>query len=246
MSNGGKLHLQTRNVNLDKSFIRPYKVKTGRYVKVAVKDNGVGMDPQTLRRIFDPFFTTREMGRGTGLGLASAYGIIKNHDGIIEARSRKGTGTTFEFYLPAASQPIVEASEPSEKSPAQVIKGTETILFVDDEEMILQVAEEMLKDLGYKALLAAGGTEALDAYARNIDTIDMVVLDLIMPDMSGQEVYRHLQKLKPDVKVLFSSGYSVSDPTAAILEQGACGFLQKPFDVYQLSLKLRELLGPTR
>lgn len=245
MPNGGVLTIQSQNMVLDETFIRPFRVKTGKYVKISVKDSGVGMEEKTLRRIFDPFFTTREMGRGTGLGLASAYGIIKNHDGIIEARSLKGKGTTFEFYLPASRKTVIEAEVAApDRESETVIKGSETILFVDDEEMILQVAEEMLSGLGYKVLVAAGGTEALDLYRQHQKEIDLVVLDLIMPDMSGQEVYRHLLELNPTVRVLFSSGYSVSVRTAATLEQGGCSFLQKPFDMQQLSLKLRELLRP--
>jgi len=245
MPNGGALKLQTENIVLDETFIRPFKVNTGRYVKISLKDSGVGMEEKTLQRIFDPLFTTREMGRGTGLGLASAYGIIKNHDGIIEARSLKDKGTTFELYLPASRKTIVETTDPSTAGRSdKVIKGSETILFVDDEEMILQVASEMLKDLGYRVLVAAGGTEALELYQQKKDAIDLVVLDLIMPDMSGQEVYRHLLELNPNIRVLFSSGYSVSGRTAATLEKGGCGFLQKPFNVSKLSRKLRELLGP--
>ena len=245
MPDGGALTIQSQNMVLDETFIRPFKVKSGKYVKISVVDSGIGMEEKTLQRIFDPFFTTREMGRGTGLGLASAYGIIKNHDGIIEARSLKGKGTTFEFYLPASRKTAIESVvDVADGKSETVIKGNETILFVDDEEMILQVAEEMLSGLGYNVMVAAGGSEALDLYKKHQSEIDLVVLDLIMPDMSGQEAYRHLLELNPNVRVLFSSGYSVSVRTAATLEQGGCGFLQKPFDMHKLSLKLRELLRP--
>ncbi|UCE08406.1 MAG: PAS domain S-box protein, partial [bacterium] len=181
ISREGDLYLQTENVSLDEYFVKPYALEPGKYVKITVTDTGVGMDKKTMERIFDPFFTTKEMGRGTGLGLSSVYGIIKSHGGIINVNSEKGKGTTFIIYLPTSEKIAKTDTELLEK----ILKGTETILFVDDEDMIIDVGQQMLKTLGYKVLIARNGKEALEVYKENQDKIDMIILDMIMPDMSG-------------------------------------------------------------
>ena len=160
------------------SIVKPYDLAPGNYVKISVADTGVGMDKATLERIFDPFFTTKEMGRGTGLGLASAYGIIKNHGGMINAYSEKGQGAVFNIYLPASAKEVVGEREPAE----EILKGSETILLVDDEEIIIDVAKELLKRIGYKVLIAKSGQAAVELYEANTDEIDMVILDMIMPE----------------------------------------------------------------
>jgi PAS domain S-box-containing protein len=238
MPGGGDLHLVSEDVELDDSYEMPYKVEPGRYVKLSVVDTGVGMDQSTQERIFEPFFTTKEMGRGTGLGLASAYGIIKNHGGHINVYSEKGRGTTFNIYLPASDKAV----EKEAQKPRELRKGNETILLVDDEDITVEVGEEILVELGYKVITARNGLEALAAYQDNADRIDMVILDMIMPDMGGGKTYDELKKINPGIKVLLSSGYSISGEASEILARGCNDFIQKPFNMKQLSQKMRGIL----
>lgn len=239
MPNGGNLYIRTENVNLNKKFIEPYGLKPGDYVNVSVTDTGIGMDKATQKRVFDPFFTTKEMGRGTGLGLASAYGIIKNHNGFFEVSSKINKGTTFNFYLPISEKQVVEKDEKL----YVVIKGAGSILLVDDEEMIINGAREMLEVLGYSVNAAKSGKEAIEIYKANIDKIDLVILDMIMPGMNGSEVYDTLKQINPYVKVLLSSGYSIDGSATEILKRGCEGFIQKPYDLTKLSQKLSDTLG---
>jgi two-component system, cell cycle sensor histidine kinase and response regulator CckA len=148
---------------------QPFSIAPGRYVKISVTDTGTGMDKATREKIFEPFFTTKEMGRGTGLGLASVYGIIKNHGGFINVYSEKGHGTTFNIYLPASEKEVIE----EKKSVGNTLKGSETVLFVDDEDMIIEITGEMFEQLGYKILIARSGKEAIDIYEENKDNIDI-------------------------------------------------------------------------
>jgi PAS domain S-box-containing protein len=238
MPGGGELYIQTENIVIDEFFNRPYHVEPGKYVKISVTDTGVGMDKATQQRIFEPFFTTKEMGRGTGLGLASAYGIIKNHDGFIDVYSEKGQGTTFNIYLPASEKEAVKEVEIHE----ELYRGTESLLLVDDEDMIVDVGCGIIDRLGYKSLTAKSGEEAIGIYKKNYDKIDMVILDMIMPDMGGGETYDKLKEINPDIKVLLSSGYSIDGLATEILERGCNGFIQKPFNMADLSKKIREIL----
>lgn len=197
------------------------------------------MDEATRQRIFEPFFTTKEMGRGAGLGLASVYGIIKNHSGFINVYSKKGEGTTFNIYLPASESEISgQKSEISE----DVRHGDETVLLVDDEDMIIDIGEQLLENIGYTVLIAKSGKEATEIYEKNKDKIDMVILDMIMPDMSGGDTFDRLKEINPEIKVLLSSGYSINGQATEILERGCDGFIQKPFSMKQLSRKIREIL----
>ena len=238
MPDGGDLYLETRAVSNEKIKVRPSQMKSGEYVLLSIRDTGLGMDNETRERIFDPFFTTREMGRSTGLGLASVYGIIENHKGYINVKSEKGLGTTFEIYLPISEN---EATKPV-KIAARIIKGTETILLVDDEEQVLKLGVLILNTLGYTVLEAENGREAVDAFKREKDKIDLVILDIIMPDMGGDKVYNLLKEINPDIKVLLCSGYSIDGHATEILELGCNGFIQKPFTVEALSYKIREIL----
>jgi CheY-like chemotaxis protein len=235
---GGELFLETANVSLDASRAAPYSIQPGSYVKVSVTDTGVGMDEQTRQRIFDPFFSTREMGRGTGLGLASAYGIIKGHGGFIDVYSEKGYGTTFSIYLPASQREAVA----EDRLDGEIRMGHETLLVVDDEKMILDVTGAMLEGLGYQVLVARGGAEALAIYRAQQEKIALVVLDMIMPDMDGGEVLDGLKAVNPDVRVVLSSGYSLNGAAKSLMDRGVCSFLQKPFRLSELSLKIREAL----
>ena len=239
MPGGGNLYLETSNVTLDESYVRPYDVEAGNYIKISVTDTGIGMDAKTKRRIFDPFFTTKEMGRGTGLGLASVYGIVSNHKGIINVYSEEGYGTTFNIYLPVSEESI---TPPTKTVPDEVMKGTETILLVDDEERVLDAARTMLEHLGYTVLVADRGEAAWALYQDNQDRIDLVILDIIMPDTGGGEVYDRIKALNPDVKVILSSGYSFNDKASEILERGANSFIQKPYGIKDLSHKVREVI----
>lgn len=238
MPAGGNLYLQTENIRFNADESKSLDARPGNYVKISITDTGVGMDEATLERIFDPFFTTRQMGRGTGLGLATVYGILKNHGGFINVYSEKGKGTTFNLYLPVSGK----LPEEEKMAPEKVWKGSGTILLVDDEKMILDVTAPMLKGLGYNLLTAASGDEAVDIYKSSKNPVDLVILDIIMPGMSGTETYDKLEEINPQVKVLLSSGYSINEQATDILNRGGRGFIQKPFDIERLSRKLKEIL----
>ena len=239
MPGGGNLYLQTENVTLNENYVRHFSAKKGDYVKISVKDTGVGMDEDTIKRIFDPFFTTKDRSRGTGLGLASAYGIIKNHGGIIIAYSRIGQGSTFDVYLPASPKKIAQKEELNREA----LKGSETVLLIDDEDIIIDIGEQILERLGYRALMARSGKEAIEIYQANKNEINIVILDMIMPDMGGGETYDRLKKINPEIRVLLSSGYSIDGQASEIMNRGCNGFIQKPFNVEQLSRKIRDILS---
>lgn len=239
MPGGGNLFLETENATLEENdYDKPYAISPGRYVRISISDTGTGMDKAIQERIFEPFFTTKGVGRGTGLGLASAYGIIKNHNGIINVYSEKGHGATFRIYLPASEKQVIK-----EKVRPESLKiGTEMILLVDDEEMVADIGKDMLEKLGYKIIAAASGTEAIKLFNANRDQVKLVILDMIMPDMSGGETFNRLKAIKPDAKILLSSGYSINGRASKIMEQGCNGFIQKPFNLKQISRKIREIL----
>ncbi len=239
MPDGGELYIQTENVYIDRNYVKPFKVEPGKYVRISVTDTGIGMDEATVQKIFEPFFTTKEMGRGTGLGLSSVYGIVKNHGGVINVYSEKGEGSTFTIYLPTTEKsPQVE-----QELPQEILQGTETILLVDDEEIIVTVGREILTSLGYTVLVARSGKEAIALYQENKDKIHIVILDMIMPDMGGGITYDKLKEINPEVKVLLSSGYSLNGLATKILERGCDDFIQKPFKLDTLSQKIRTILG---
>jgi CheY-like chemotaxis protein len=214
----------------------------GKYVRVSVTDTGIGMEKNVQGRIFEPFFTTKEVGRGTGLGLASAYGIIKNHNGIIKVYSEVGHGTTFRLYLPATSKPLQKEA----RSHGKVLKGSGTILLVDDEPAVAAVGKDMIEKLGYKVLLATGGAEALSIFGKHGKKIKLVILDMIMPGMSGGETYDKIKALNPDAKVLLASGYSLNGQANEFMKRGCNGFIQKPFNLHSLSQKIRDILDASK
>jgi nitrogen-specific signal transduction histidine kinase len=236
---GGDISIVTQNIDLLAGDARVFHVSPGNFVRFGVSDSGIGMDELTRSRIFDPFFTTKEMGRGTGLGLASAYGIVKNHGGSITVYSEKGSGSTFHVYLPASEKAIEMKKEVS----AEVPGGNETILLIDDEEMILDVSRQLLLSLGYKVLTANSGGPALDIFRKKHARIDLVILDMIMPLMSGSSVFKGLKEIDPEVRVLLSSGYSINGQAMDILARGCRGFIQKPFTIKELALNIREILN---
>ncbi|MBW1785997.1 MAG: PAS domain S-box protein [Deltaproteobacteria bacterium] len=242
MPEGGDLHLSTENVIMNESYADQLGLTPGRYAKMSVADTGIGMDEETQGKIFDPFFTTKEMERGTGLGLASAYGIVKNHNGLITVQSEKGLGTTLDVYLPASEK----TAEKEKTVLGNFQRGSEGILLVDDEEAILEVGKEMMEYLGYHVLTADSGREALETYGKNRGRIDMVVLDMIMPDMSGGAAFERLKEMDPAVKVLLCSGYSEDGQAKEIMSHGCNGFIQKPFNLMDLSQKVRDILEEQR
>jgi len=242
MPQGGELCIQTENVYLSHHYCKPFEVPGGNYVKVSVMDTGVGIDEEIIERIFEPFFTTKDVGKGTGLGLASAYGIIKNHNGIIRVYSEKNHGTNFNIYLPSSDlEDPVDAEVNSE-----LLKGKETILLVDDEEGTILVEKLMLEELGYTVFPARSGKQAIKLYSENKAGFDLVALDIIMPEMSGQDTYDELKKINPKVKVLLVSGYSLNKQIEELIGLGCKGYIQKPFDIVQLSQKIREVMDTTK
>lgn len=239
MPGGGDLLIQSRNVTVDGENENGDRRKAGRYVKISVTDHGIGMDQKTMKRIFDPFFTTKEVGRGTGMGLASAYGIVQNHGGFFQVQSEVGQGSTFSFFLPAEDRQVVKEEA---SNTGQLLTGKETILLVDDEEMIADVASSMLKNLGYDVVTAQSGEEALQRYRELKSKVDLVILDLIMPGMSGSKTFDLLKEENPDIRVLLSSGYSLTGEASTIMSRGCSGFVQKPYSIHKLSQKVREVL----
>jgi PAS domain S-box-containing protein len=238
MPDGGDLYIETKNEILDDNLAGTHGVTPGKYIKLSIMDTGIGMDDKTMKRVFDPFFTTKEKERGTGLGLASSYGIIHNHDGIITVDSKKGQGSIFTIYLPASEKAVIKEQIYEQK----IATGSETVLLVDDEAMIVDVSVQLLKKMGYEVFAALGGKEAIEIYKQNTDRVAIVILDLIMPGMGGGEVYDRLKEIDSNVKVLLSSGYSINGQAAEILNRGCDGFIQKPFKLNELSIKLREII----
>ena len=236
MPGGGELYIETMNIVMDDNRIVP---RGGRYVKISVADTGIGMNQNIKERIFDPFFTTKEFGTGSGLGLASAYGIVKNHQGAITVESEPGKGTRFDIYLPASEKEIVHEKPPVE----EIAGGSETILLVDDQPVVAITSKEMLEALGYTVLVAESGMEALEMFGSHRKEIGLVILDMIMPGLSGSETYDRLKEMDSGIRVILSSGYSIEGQAAEILEKGCNAFIQKPFTINELSAKVREVLG---
>jgi two-component system, cell cycle sensor histidine kinase and response regulator CckA len=297
MPEGGDLTLTTQNVILDERFRRPFKVLPGKYLKVSVSDTGHGMDASIRKKIFDPFFTTKPVGQGTGLGLSSAYGIVKNHGGIIDVFSEPGWGTTFEIYLPCTEDTDCPQIDIQDKGPEPEVADTvmdreaplplpgtmgrirrwfrnllsdksgekdqiaipvfiektpvaeagpkrvRTILMVDDDESVLSIGIELIRHIGFEAIGVDGGKAAVALFEKEKEKIDLVILDIIMPNMGGGETFDRLLAIDPNVKVLLASGYSANDHAKTILARGAMGFLQKPFTLEAFKKKLDECLA---
>jgi signal transduction histidine kinase/ActR/RegA family two-component response regulator len=241
MPGGGELQIRTENVVLDKKHAKRAGGAAGKYVKISIADSGGGMDQATRERIFEPFFTTKQMGRGTGLGLASAYATIRSHSGLIKVSSSEGRGTTFNMYLPASEKTVKQAETPCEAP----LKGSGTVLLADDESMVVKVCKQMLNVLGYAVLSARSGPEALEV-CRKEKNIDLIILNLMMPGMGGGEAYDRIKKLNPHAKILLASGFSVAGEAKEILARGCDGFIQKPFNINQLSEKVRGILEDKR
>jgi two-component system cell cycle sensor histidine kinase/response regulator CckA len=238
MRGGGKITIRTSNTTHEDMKGKLYNPKPGKYVLLAVSDTGVGMDEKTQERIFEPFFTTKEMGRGTGLGLASTYGIIKGHGGFIDVESQPGKGATFYIYLPASTKKVPKAHRSRER----IVPGQETVLLIDDEDMVLEIGRALLETMGYQVITAKDGEEAISLYERQGSGIDLVLLDVVMPGLGGGDVYDRLKTMNPDMKCLLLSGYSIDGEATEILQRGCDGFIQKPFKLRDLSKSIREIL----
>ncbi|ADK86406.1 PAS/PAC sensor hybrid histidine kinase [Desulfarculus baarsii DSM 2075] len=246
MPGGGRLAIATRNLDVDQDFCqgRP-DLSPGPYVLLEVTDSGQGMDQQTLDHIFDPFFTTKEVGHGTGLGLSTAYGIVKGHGGRIACRSAPGQGATFRVYLPALPEAAAALDPAQPAAPRRDLGGHETILVVDDEERLLGVARRGLEREGYMVITALNGEEALTVFEPMAGRIDLVVLDVGMPGMGGRRCLQRMRELKPDVKVLVASGYPPEGVLGQALEQKPDGFLPKPYQLDELLGVIRDVLDGT-
>ncbi len=238
MPYGGNLFMLSENAVIDLKDINHPHVNPGEYIKISFTDTGIGMNQSTLEKIFEPYFTTQGRDIGAGLGLAAAFGIVQGHGGTITVQSKVGLGTTFKVYLPAT---IGKPGKESTEVP-YFIPGQGTLLLVDDEKMVREVARPMLEKIGYSVLLAANGEEAIDIYERWSQDIQLVIIDIIMPGMNGGEVFDALVQRDPNVKVLLSSGYSVTGEAEEIMDRGAKGFIQKPFGIGALSEKIRSIL----
>ncbi len=238
MPKGGNIYIQTANVIIDDGYRKHFKIIPGKYVRLSVTDTGIGIDKDIQKKIFDPFFTTKDRGRNSGLGLASVYGIIKNHRGFINIYSEKGHGTTFNIYFPVSNKEVFI----NNIGETEIVNGVGTILLVDDEPMVSEVGKELLMALGYKVLTAESGDEAIQIYKEKQEYINLIILDMIMPVIGGEETFEKLKEIDPEVNVLLSSGYSLNGQAEEILSNGCKGFLQKPYSLSDLSEKVRSVL----
>jgi PAS domain S-box-containing protein len=241
MENSGDLTVSTSNRTIDPSDVTAHGIKAGDYVQITVTDSGIGMDAATIQRIYDPFFTTKERGRGTGLGLASAYGIIKNHSGFIRVNSKPDQGTTFYIFLPATDKAIEIQTPDRSQEPTN---GSGTILLIDDEEIVIESVGCMIEHLGYRLIVARSGKEAIELYKAQGSDIDLVILDMIMPDMNGSQTFDRLKATDPDVQIVLSTGYSADGQASEILQRGCQGLINKPFTLGELSEKISRFLQP--
>lgn len=240
MPKGGEITLTSHNLDVFGNKAVNLGLQTGKYLQISVSDTGDGIDKELQDRIFEPFFTTKDRSRGTGLGLASSYGIINNHGGCIKVFSEKDMGTTFVFYLPASNHAVIEI----ETCKPEIKSGKGTILLVDDEINVIEVTKEMLLNVGYEVMTARGGVEAIEIYKKHQWDIDLIILDLIMPGLSGGETFDCMKAINPNVRVLLSSGYSLKGEAREVLGRGCNGFLQKPYTLAQLSEKLKGIIDP--
>jgi signal transduction histidine kinase/HAMP domain-containing protein/ActR/RegA family two-component response regulator len=243
MPRGGRLIIGVETVIIDAVFIETHpQAHAGRFVRLRVTDNGIGMDTATLGRIFEPFFTTKDIGKGTGLGLATVYGIVKQHEGWVEVNSEPGKGSTFDVFLPASDK-VPAFAEEEAASAGPVAGGSETILIVEDEPVLRSMARDILEECGYRILEAASGKEALDVWNRRADKIDLLLTDMVMPDgISGADLVERLQAGQPGLKVVFTSGYTANEVNQKMLARTRASFLAKPYTHVELAKTVRDCL----
>jgi len=240
MPEGGELLIETQDIIVDEIYCRthPY-ARPGEYVQFSVTDTGAGMDTDTQQHIFEPFFTTKEVGKGSGLGLALAYGIIKQHEGMIEVYSEVGYGTTFKIYLPAQETAVEEKIQ--EAQPL-LRGGVETILVAEDDETLQRLLKGMLTGLGYNVILSGDGEAAVATYSSHRDQIDLVLLDMVMPRMGGREAYQRMRTLGSDVPIMFMTGYCAELANSEFVLETGAAFIQKPYGIAAICRKVREAL----
>jgi CheY-like chemotaxis protein len=243
MPRGGTLSISVEALSIDSAYVEMHpESRTGSFVRLRVCDTGTGMDAATLCRIFEPFFTTKEIGKGTGLGLATIYGIVKQHDGWLEVNSEPGKGSTFDVFLPATEERIVSGQIEHDPT-APVAGGTETILIVEDEQILREMARDILQDCGYRILEASTGREALEVWRQSASEIELLLTDLVMPDgISGLDLAERLLADRPGLKIIFNSGYSPIEINTKLLSRSQAHFLQKPYTHTTLTKTVRDCL----
>ncbi len=242
MPKGGSLIFRTDVVHLDEEYCKtlPYEINPGSYIRLSVSDTGIGIGKEIIGNIFDPFFTTKEPGKGTGMGLAAVFGTVKNHGGIINVYSEPGQGTRMQMSFPLASESVKNGI--TIHADNKIEKGSAHILLVDDEEFILDSASQMLQSLGYRVSMCRNGDEAIAYYRENWGTVDLVLLDMIMPVMDGKRCFRMMKKINPEIKALLCSGYSMNTKAQTLIDEGVMDFIQKPFSMIDISKKIKEIL----
>ena len=240
MPDGGRLTVETRNVRPDEQFVRSHPgTRAGPFVRLSVIDNGHGIPPEIRPRIVEPFFTTKDVGQGTGLGLAMVYGIVKRHGGFILCDSQMSSGTRIDIYLPCAEERLEPELTESVDSD---LRGTETILVVDNEELIRDEARDILQEHGYAVVEARDGRDAIELYGRILQSVDAVLLDLSIPDRSGREAMAEILEANPSAKVIVSSRFGSEDEARELLERGAAAVVAKPYRPEELARTVREVL----
>ncbi len=244
MTGGGKIVIETQNIYLDGNYATNHiEARTGDYVMMSVSDTGVGIPQKIKSRIFEPFFTTKNDKGGTGMGLATLYGIIKNHGGFVNVYSEEGKGSVFKLYFPVIPGAIEEKDELGEELGKQtMMSGSETVLIIDDEQYVLDIWSDYLTDYGFKVLTAKNGKKGIKLFKERADDIDIVILDYIMPDISGRDVLKRLKEIKEDIKVLVASGYSKNGQAKEMMDDSADGFIQKPSILSDLIKKIRYII----
>jgi CheY-like chemotaxis protein len=244
MPDGGILRIETSNVEFDKSVTKQIAdARPGRYACLSVTDNGIGMDENTRQKIFEPFFTTKPIGKGTGLGLSIVYGIVKAHRGFINVYSEPSRGTTFRVYFPSTDRSPVESVPQALRD---LPRGNETVLLIDDELTLLDLTGELLQSLGYKVIGAEGALEGIRVFKEKHTDVDLVILDMLMPEMTGNEVYPVLKNIDSKVAVLLATGLSVGEKVDEMISQGVNDIIAKPYSVSDLAMHVRKVIDSRR
>jgi two-component system, cell cycle sensor histidine kinase and response regulator CckA len=243
MTRGGRLSISIESIDVENAFIETHpQARPGPFVRLRVTDTGCGMDAETMSRIFEPFFTTKDIGQGTGLGLATVYGIVKQHDGWVEVTSELRKGSTFDVYFPASDEVPVPKKEDN-SSTTTIINGKETVLIVEDEPVLRSMARDILEECGYRILEASSGKDALDLWNRRADEIDLVLTDMVMPDgVSGVDLAERLLVGRPGLRIVFTSGYTANEVNQEMLNRTGASFLSKPYTHAELAKAVRDCL----
>jgi CheY-like chemotaxis protein len=243
MSGEGQLVIESSNVEISDAGQESWvELAPGLYVRLRVSDSGVGMDQETLERAFEPFYTTKPQGQGTGLGLSMVYGVIRNHGGSVLIDSAPGRGTTVTMMLPGASAERVSDDQVGAQKKPSEVPGDVGVLLVDDEPLVIRSTKRLLERLGYRVFTAVNGRDGLEVYRSCHDQIEIVVLDLLMPEMDGAETLRELQGFNPTIKVVMATGFTEDSKIEELLAAGAQGFVEKPFDIEDLAAEMKRVL----